>query len=89
MKIAIFTGGTSLRSKNIFTDISLCPTGKHEIIFQPYQSNSSHNKKSVSNYPLSDPSGFSLQVTQDPAKPQEGNALFFLSCKQSISENSC
>ena len=32
MKIGIFTGGTCVRSKNIFTDISLYPTGKHEII---------------------------------------------------------
>ena len=31
MKIDIFTGGTSVRSKNIFTDISRYPTGKHEI----------------------------------------------------------
>ena len=31
MKIGIFTGATSLRSKNIFTDISRYPTGKHEI----------------------------------------------------------
>ena len=31
MKIGIFTGGTSVRSKNIFTDISQYPTGKHEI----------------------------------------------------------
>ena len=31
MKISIFTGGTSIRSKNIFTDISQYPTGKHEI----------------------------------------------------------
>ena len=31
MKIGIFTGGTSVRSKNIFTTISRCPTGKHEI----------------------------------------------------------
>ena len=31
MKIVIFTGGTSVRSKNIFTDISQYPTGKHEI----------------------------------------------------------
>ena len=31
MKISFFTGGTSVRSKNIFTDISRCPTGKHEI----------------------------------------------------------
>ena len=33
MKIGIFTGGTSVRSKNIFTDISRYPTGKHEIKF--------------------------------------------------------
>ena len=33
VKIGIFTGGTSVRSKNIFTDISRYPTGKHEIIF--------------------------------------------------------
>ena len=31
MKIGIFTGGTSVRSKNIFTAISRYPTGKHEI----------------------------------------------------------
>ena len=31
MKIGIFTGGTSVRSKNIFTDISRYPTRKHEI----------------------------------------------------------
>ena len=31
MKIGIFTGGTSVRSKNIFTDIYRYPTGKHEI----------------------------------------------------------
>ena len=32
MKIGIFTGVTSIRSKNIFTDISRYPTGKHEIM---------------------------------------------------------
>ena len=32
MKIGIFTGGTSVRSKNISTDISRYPTRKHEII---------------------------------------------------------
>ena len=31
MKIGISTGGTSVRSKKIFTDISRYPTGKHEI----------------------------------------------------------
>ena len=31
MKVGIFTGGTSVRSKNIFTDNSRYPTGKHEI----------------------------------------------------------
>ena len=31
MKIGIFTGVTSVRSKNIFTDISRYPTGKHKI----------------------------------------------------------
>ena len=31
LKIGIFTGGTSIRSKNIFTAISRYPTGKHEI----------------------------------------------------------
>ena len=31
MKITIFTGATSVRSKNIFTDISRYLTGKHEI----------------------------------------------------------
>ena len=32
MKIGIFTGGTSVRSKIIFTDISRYCTGKHEIM---------------------------------------------------------
>ena len=31
VKIGTFTGGTSVRSKNIFNDISRYPTGKHEI----------------------------------------------------------
>ena len=31
MKIGIFTGVTSVRSKDIFTNISRYPTGKHEI----------------------------------------------------------
>ena len=31
VKIGICTGGTSVRSKNIFTDISRYPTGKHAI----------------------------------------------------------
>ena len=31
MEIGIFTGATSVRSKNIFADISRYPTGKHEI----------------------------------------------------------
>ena len=34
MKIGIFTGGTSVRSKNIFTDISRYPTGKHETVLR-------------------------------------------------------
>ena len=32
MKIGIFAGGTSVRSKNIFTAISRYPTGKYEIM---------------------------------------------------------
>ena len=32
IKISIFTGRTSVRSKNIFTDISRYPTWKHEIM---------------------------------------------------------
>ena len=32
MRIGIFTGVTSVRSKNILTDISRYPTRKHEII---------------------------------------------------------
>ena len=32
MKIGIFTGVTSVRSKNIFNNISQYPIGKHEII---------------------------------------------------------
>ena len=35
VKIGIFTDGTSVRSKNIFTDNSRYPTGKHEIIINP------------------------------------------------------
>ena len=37
VKIGIFTGGrsTSVRSKNIFNDISRYPTGKHKIINGP------------------------------------------------------
>ena len=31
MKIGIFTGATTVRLKNIFTDISLYSIGKHEI----------------------------------------------------------
>ena len=31
MKIGLFTCGTSVRSKNCFTDISRYPTGKYEI----------------------------------------------------------
>ena len=37
MKIGIFTGATSVRSKNIFTDISRYSTGKHEIIYSIFQ----------------------------------------------------
>ena len=37
MKIGIFTGGTRVSSKNIFTDISRYPTGKHEIKIVTYQ----------------------------------------------------
>ena len=33
VKIGIFTGATSVRSKNIFTDISRYPTGKCEISY--------------------------------------------------------
>ena len=32
VKIGIFTGRTCVRSKNIFTDISRYPTGKHKIM---------------------------------------------------------
>ena len=31
MKIGIYPGGTSVRPKNIFTDISRYPTGMHEM----------------------------------------------------------
>ena len=33
MKIGIFTGGTSVRSKNIFTAILRYPTGKHDMYY--------------------------------------------------------
>ena len=36
VNIGIFTGATSVRSKNIFTDISRYPTGKHEIIIASF-----------------------------------------------------
>ena len=36
MIIGIFTGGTSVRSKNVFTTISRYPTGKHEIMTKLY-----------------------------------------------------
>ena len=36
VKIGIFTGGTSVRSNNIFTDISRYPTGKNEINYYYY-----------------------------------------------------
>ena len=36
MKTGIFNIGTSVRSKNIFTDISRYPTGKHEITVCTY-----------------------------------------------------
>ena len=36
MTIGIFSGGTSVRSKNIFTNISRYPTGNHEIIHVSY-----------------------------------------------------
>ena len=39
MKIGIFTGAISVRSKNILTDISRYPTGKHEIKWE----NVAHN----------------------------------------------
>ena len=42
MKIGIFTGGTSVRSKNIFTDISRYPTGKHEINEDIFSTSSNH-----------------------------------------------
>ena len=39
VKIGIYTGGTSVRSKNIFTVISRYPTGRHEIsISLPFMS---------------------------------------------------
>ena len=36
MKIGIFTGGTCVRSKNIFSAISRFPTGKYEIKFPQF-----------------------------------------------------
>ena len=40
MKVGIFTGGTSVRSKNIFTYISQYSTGKYEIIYISYTATS-------------------------------------------------
>ena len=39
MKIDIFTGCTSVRSKQIFTAILRYPTGKHEIIIKALKKN--------------------------------------------------
>ena len=36
MKISIYTAGTSVRSKIIFTHISRYPTGKHEIMIDNF-----------------------------------------------------
>ena len=44
MKIDIFTGATSIRSKNIFTDISRYPIRKHEIILTLYHTIPTFNK---------------------------------------------
>ena len=49
MKIGIFTGGTNVRSKNIFTNISRYPTGKHEM-FHTYMVTSRFHMKSSSNF---------------------------------------
>ena len=45
VKIGIFTGGTSVRSKNIFTDISRFPAGMHEINSIIYFTNDLGDKK--------------------------------------------
>ena len=48
MKIGIFTGGTSVRSKNIFTDISRYPTRKHEITFSCSKNICGISRKNIS-----------------------------------------
>ena len=58
MKIGIFTDATSVRSKNIFTDISRYPTGKHEII------QSIPMRKDVRNMYVFSPNSFRLVQTE-------------------------
>ena len=55
MKIGIFTGGTSVRSKNIFTDISLYPTGKHEITMNYLPDYLSNHLRLLSDHPSDRP----------------------------------
>ena len=50
MEIGIFTSGTSVRSKTIFTDISLYPTGKHKIMKVNSVKLRVHHKKTRSTY---------------------------------------
>ena len=50
MKIGIFTGGTSVRSKNIFTDISRYTTSKHEIKYAHLCNTLSLSVKIVQNW---------------------------------------
>ena len=59
MKIGIFNGATSVRSKNIFTNISRYPTGKDEInysimivfyLFLPFTSLTFENMLGLSKY---------------------------------------
>ena len=50
MKIDIFTGGISVRSKNIFTDISRYPNRKHEINRLIHRKNTTASLRSRNNY---------------------------------------
>ena len=84
MKIGVFTSGTSVRSKNIFTAISLYPTGKREInefYFLNYDQFSCYKPWSNCHDALRPENGVSLtstilrDVIEEEASPTCYNAL--------------
>ena len=64
LKIGIFTGGTSVGSKNVFTAISRYPTGKHGIITCNRHYQHYHGRRFYHHYRRQScmPSSSSLQV---------------------------